>query len=87
MEEIIQALSSGGAIGGGALGGAILIIKFIQNSFREMSLELKEMSDKLDTVIKNYEVTKVKTEVELEHLKLRILEIERRITKLEESTN
>lgn len=85
MEEIISALSSGAGIGSGAIAGAIIIIKFIQNSFREMSLEFKEMSDKLDTVIKNYEVTKVKTEIELDHIKLRLLEIERRIVKLEES--
>lgn len=85
MDDLLTTLTSGSAIGGGAIGGSLLIIRFIQGSFKELSVDLKEMTEKLDTVIKNYEVTKVKTEIEMDHIRSRLIELERRISKLEDN--
>lgn len=84
MDEIINFLGSSASVGSGAIAGAFIIIKFVQNAFKEISIELKEVCNKLDMIIKSYEVTKVKNEVELDHIKLRLIEIDKRITKLEE---
>lgn len=82
MDEIISALGSGAGIGSGAIAGSIIIVKFIQGAFKEMSLELRSMNSKLDEVIKNYEITKVKTEMEIDRLKVKLIELEKRIERI-----
>lgn len=84
METIASDIISNGAIGGGAILGAMIIIKFMATSLTDLQNKIKEMSDKLDLVINNQAVTAVKTEVEITHLREKLLEVERRLTRLEE---
>lgn len=82
MEDILHLISSGTSIGTGAIAGALIIVKFIQGYFKEIAADLKSMNAKLDEVIRSHEITKIKTEMEIDNIKIKLFEIEKRLDKL-----
>lgn len=85
LESVSAIMKDGGAIGGGALGGAWLIISFIRSQMKDIRDSLKELSTVLKEIDQDLKVSRAKYDIEIEHIKAKILEIERRLEKLERS--
>jgi hypothetical protein len=82
--SLIELLGHGGAVGGGAIVGAIIIINFLRKAVDELKIDIKEITGKLDTVIQGHEISKATTQVQIDNIREQIIELDRRLLKLEE---
>lgn len=81
--EVLSLLVSSGALGAGALGGSAVIVIFLNLAINELKEMVSGIANKLDSLATGHEVTKVKNGIEIDNLRAKILEIERRLDRLE----